>query len=137
MGKEFKTISHTDDLGIVVYGKNLKELFESAAFGMFSLIAKPVKYSKMKFMSVTVTANNTEDLLIAYLNELQHYYSVRKILLRSSKIMFLSENKVSAKITGEEISKHVILNDIKSARYHDLKIVKTRAGYKTEIIFEV
>ncbi|HAM38006.1 MAG: hypothetical protein A2474_02030 [Elusimicrobia bacterium RIFOXYC2_FULL_34_12] len=137
MGKEFKTISHTDDLGIVVYGKNLKELFESAAFGMFSLIARPIKGNKRESFSVTVTSDNTEYLLMDLLNELQHYYSIRKILLCSFRVMLLTKNKVNMKITGERISKHNIINNIISAKYHDLKIVKTRAGYKTEIIFEV
>ena len=112
MGKEFKTISHTDDLGIVVYGKNLKELFESAAFGMFSLIARPIKGNKRESFSVTVTSDNTEYLLMDLLNELQHYYSIRKILLCSFRVMLLTKNKVNMKITGERISKHNIINNI-------------------------
>lgn len=137
MGKNYKTVGCPGAPEIVVYGKNLKELFESAAFGMFTLIARPNNECKKKTAAVTVTAANTEKLLVAFLKELLHYYSVRKILLCGFKVMFLSENKVHAKLTGEEISRHEILNDIKTIGQKDLKIVKTRTGYKTGIIFNV
>ncbi|MFH0947502.1 MAG: archease [Elusimicrobiota bacterium] len=164
----------TDDeccLETVIFGKNLKELFENAAFEMYSLVAKPDTENKKKPLKITVTASNTEGLLMAFLKELLHYYSVRKILLCSVNVMLLTENKVHAKLTGEELNRrHHIVHDIKSARYAnplcesvsplrlgdevsearalarrakysaangDTKIVKTRTGYKTQIVFGV
>jgi SHS2 domain-containing protein len=35
----FKVIDHTADVGIIAYGKDLKEAFANAAYGMFSQIA--------------------------------------------------------------------------------------------------
>ncbi len=109
---------------------------------MYSLIAKPDREKKKKPLKITVTANNTEDLLMAYLKELMHYYSVRKILLCSVNVRMLTENKVHAKLTGEELGRrHIIINDIKSAKYGAapgaVKIAKTRTGYKTQIIFDM
>ena len=138
MRYKHKTIA--DDascLETVVRGKNMKELFENAAFAMFTLIAKPDKDRKRKPMKIAVTANNTEDLLMAYLRETLHYYKVRKTLLCSFRVMLLTEHKVHAKLTGEELDRHIIINDIKSAKYGDEKIVKTRNGYLTRIVFDV
>lgn len=142
MRNKRNTTSDASCLETVVFGKNLKELFENAAFEMYSLIAKPDCEKKKKPMKITVTANNTESLLMEYLKELMHYYLVRKILLCSVNVMSLTENKVHAKLTGEELGRrHNIINDIKSAKYGDtngaVKIVKTRTGYKTRIIFDV
>ena len=126
----------------VIFGKNLKELFENAAFEIYSLIAKPDSEKKKKPIKITVTANNTEDLLMAFLKELMHYYLVRKILLCSVNVRMLTENKVHAKLTGEELGRrHNIIHNIKSAKYgaanDAVKIAKTRTGYKTRIIFDV
>ncbi|MDD5686391.1 MAG: archease [Elusimicrobia bacterium] len=138
MGNKHKIINDASCLKVVVYGKNMKELFENAAFTLCSLIAKPDADSIRKPMKITATANNTEDLLMNFLKELLHYYSVRKILLCSFRVMSLTENKVHAKLTGENIGRHhSIINDIKSARYEDIKISKTRTGYKTHIVFDV
>ena len=115
MRNKNKIISPTSCLETVVCGKNMKELFKNVAFEMCSLIAKPVNESKRKSMKITVTANNTEDLLMAFLKELLHYHLVRKILLCSCNVIFITENKIYAKLTCEEIGKHhIIINDIKS-----------------------
>ncbi|MFA5780570.1 MAG: archease [Elusimicrobiota bacterium] len=142
MRNKHKATNDASCLETVIFGKNLKELFENAAFEIYSLIAKPDSEKKKKPIKITVTANNTEDLLMAYLKELMHYYSVRKILLCSVNVMSLTKNKVHAKLTGEELGRrHHIINDLKSAKYgaaNDVvKIAKTRTGYKTQIIFDV
>ncbi|MBI5574524.1 MAG: archease [Elusimicrobia bacterium] len=142
MRNKHKAINDASCLETVIFGKNLKNLFENAAFKMYSLIAKPDSEKKKKPIKITVTANNTESLLMAYLKELMHYYLVRKILLCSVNVMSLTKNKVHAKLTGEELGRrHNIINDIKSVKYGAatgaVKIVKTRTGYKTEIIFDV
>ena len=142
MKNKHKIINDDACFETLVFGKNLKDLFENAAFEMYSLIAKPDIDKKKKPFKITVTANNTEDLLMAYLKELMHYYSVRKILLCSVNVMSLTENKVHAKLTGEELGRrHRIIHNIKSVRYgavnDAVKIVKTRTGYKTQIIFDV
>ncbi len=138
MRNKHKATNDASCLETVIFGKNLKLLFENAAFEMYSLIAKPIYGSKREPMKITVTANNTEDLLIAFLKETLHYYLVRKILLCSFKVMMLTENKVHAKLTGEELGRRPnIINDIKSAKYGDIKIAETRTGYKADIIFDV
>lgn len=142
MRNKHKATNDASCLETVIFGKNLKDLFENAAFEMYSLIAKPDSEKKKKPIKITVTANNTEDLLMAFLKELMHYYLVRKILLCSVNVRMLTENKVHAKLTGEELGRrHHIINDIKSVKYGAsngaVKIVKTRTGYKTQLIFDV
>ena len=142
MKNKHKVINGAPCLETVVFGKNLKELFENAAFEIYSLIAKPDSEKKKKPIKITVTANNTENLLMAFLKEMLHYYSVRKILLCSINVRMLTENKGHAKLTGEELGRrHNISNDIKSAKYGAangaVKIIKTRTGYKTRLIFDV
>ena len=138
MGNKYKIINDRSCLGVMAYGKNIKELFEHSAFAMFSQIAAPAKGARRETYKITVTADNTEELLIAFLRQVLYYYSVRKTLLCGFDIMLLTENKVHAKLTGEEIiPRHKILKNLKSVQYGELRIVKTRAGYKTHIVFEV
>jgi SHS2 domain-containing protein len=138
MGNKYKIVNGTSCLQLIAYGKNIKELFENAAFAMFTLIGKPAKDARRKPIKLTVTANNTEALLAVFLRETLYYYSVRKTLLCGFDIMSLTEHKLHAKLTGEElISRHKIIHDIKSATCDVPAIIKTRAGYKTHITFEV
>ena len=48
--KEFEILEHTADIGIMVYGKNKREIFINAARGMFEIIAGGSKTLKKTFM---------------------------------------------------------------------------------------
>ncbi|MDD5688118.1 MAG: archease [Elusimicrobia bacterium] len=133
----FKIINHTADVGIIVTGKTIKKLFENAAFGMFSLITPLKKVQKKISISVSIKSNNYEELLVAFLNELQYYYAVKKLLFKDFKISKITKTHLNANVSGEKISKHEILHDIKAATYHNLKIDKTLIGFQTQIIFDV
>ncbi|MEW6556822.1 MAG: archease [Elusimicrobiota bacterium] len=135
---KFETINHTADVGIVAYGKTLHELFENAASGMFSMIIPPDKVKEKLLISISIDAHDLEELLITYLNELLYYYSTKKVLFKRFEILELSETHLDARVSGEKIADHEILNDIKAATYHNLKIEKLADGtYKTPIIFDV
>jgi SHS2 domain-containing protein len=135
--KKVEIINHTADVGIIAYGETLEKLFENAAYGMFSLITSVEKIKEKTSVSISVNANNSEELLITFLNELQYYYSVKKKVFDKFEILKLSETQLKVKAFGEKISKHDILHDIKAATYHNLKIKKISNGYKVQIIFDV
>jgi len=141
--KQFETIEHTADLGIIVYGDTLPELFRNAAFGMFSLITSLDNVKEKFRISISIDAHDHEELLVTFLNELQYYYSTKKVIFKRFEIFNLGETHLDANISGEEIADRTgassgILHDIKAATYHQLKIEKTPgSGYKTRIIFDV
>ncbi|MBI5573362.1 MAG: archease [Elusimicrobia bacterium] len=135
--KKFETINHTSDVGIIAYGKTPGKIFENAAFGMFSLITDIEKVSEKILISVSIDAHDNEELLITFLNELLYYYSTKKVLFKRFDILKINETHLDANISGEQISTHVISNDIKAATYHNMKIEKITDGYKTQIIFDV
>ena len=137
----FEQISHTADLGLHVYGSTLPELFENAALGMFSLISDAAGIQEKLLISVSIDAYDTEELLITFLNELLYYYSTKRVLLKRFEITGLTATHLDASVSGEELTErsgYEVLHDVKSATYHDLKIVRTAAGaYETRVIFDV
>ena len=141
--KPFEVIEHTADLGIIAYGKTVPELFENAALGMFSLIAGLDGVKEKYRISISIEAHDTDELLVTFLNELQFYYAIKKVIFKRFEIFKFSETRLDANISGGEIAsmpsgKPGILHDIKAATYHQLKIEKTPdGGYKTKVIFDV
>ncbi|OGS46139.1 MAG: hypothetical protein A2539_03285 [Elusimicrobia bacterium RIFOXYD2_FULL_34_15] len=137
MKKRYKVISHTADVGIIAYGKTLSELFENAAYGMFSLITDIERVKEKGTIAISLQDNNLEELLIAFLNELQYYFSMKQLLFRKFEILSLTDTKLKASVTGEKISDHQVLHEIKAATYHNLKIKKIKNNYQVQIIFDV
>jgi SHS2 domain-containing protein len=63
MNKRFEVIDHTADKGIRAYGHDLKELFENAAYGMFSLMADFDRFTPTLTCEIDVDAPDLESLL--------------------------------------------------------------------------
>ncbi|MCX5750537.1 MAG: archease [Candidatus Saganbacteria bacterium] len=137
--KTYEIIPHPSDVGIIAYGKTLKKTFENAASGMLSLIVdlKGVR-SKTSF-DITVEAQNQEELLVNWLNELLFLEDSQHLLFKSFKIFSLSKTELKAEVKGEKIDpkKHQILRSVKAATYNQLGIKETEKGWQVRVVFDV
>ena len=71
--KGFREIEHTADIGIEVWGNNLETLFLNAAQGMYSIVFGELKNTAKDCFSFSVNEENPEDLLVAFLSELNYF----------------------------------------------------------------
>ncbi len=131
----FKSLEHPSDVGIIAYGKNKAEIFENAAYGMFSIMADLNRVETKTSFNIRIEGDDPESLLINWLNELIFYEDSKKIMLKEFKINKLTDTQLEAKVSGEKIDtdKHFIYRPIKAATYNQLQISKDRA----RIVFDV
>ena len=141
--KKLKWINHPADLGFVAYGENIKELFKNAAWGMLNIITDLKKVSIKTTTKINLKANNPEELLIIWLNELLYYYNVKKIIFNDFELKKINKTHLCAHARGEKINlfKHKINTEIKAATYHQLKITHFPNHkiyhWQAQIIFDV
>jgi SHS2 domain-containing protein len=137
--KRYEQFPHTADIGVRVYGKDLKELFANAAFAMFDIIAdlEGMKVSAAK--DIELKAANYEELLVAWLDELLYNFYTKWVIFSDFRIEELDEHHIKAKALGRSVgeNKNRLKAEIKAATYHDLNIKKTADGYEVEIIFDI
>lgn len=138
MDKKFEILDHTADTGIIAYGDDLKEAFENAALGMFSLITDLSGIENVQSRKIDIDSSDYEDLLVSWLNELIYLFDVKNIIFSKFDIIHLDENALSAIVHGQKVdlSKHEIRIGIKAATYHMLKIGKNRM-YRVQVIFDI
>ena len=123
------------DVGIIAFGKDKIELFENAAFGMFSLMADLSRVENLTSFEIKVEGDDPESLLVNWLNELIFFEDTKKILMRDFRIKELTDTRLKATVFGEPIepNKHFLYRPIKAATYNQLQILNDRAT----IIFDV
>ena len=138
MEKRFEVIDHTADIGIAAYGANLREAFANAAYALFSLMVDLDNVADAVCYEAEVTAENREDLLVAWLNELIYLFEVEYVLLKRFEIDELSETRLRARCFGERIDseRHKIKIAVKAATYHMLK-VEERDGCRVQVLFYI
>lgn len=137
--KRYEQFSHTADIGVRVFGSDLKELFENAAFAMFDIIADLEGLEGSVEQDIELVAPNSEELLVAWLDELLYNFYTKQIILVRFQIKELSNTRLSAKVFGRPVgvNRNRLKTEIKAATYSDLAIKKTPDGYRVEIIFDV
>lgn len=131
--KKFEVIDHTADMGIKAYGKDLAELFTSAACGMASLITDLEKVSPKDSEDISLKAENREELLVSWLNEILYLFASKNMLFSKFEVSEIDEKHLRAKIFGEEFdtTRHQIETEFKAATYHQLRISKLRGDNST------
>lgn len=139
MVKKFEIFEHTADIGIIAYGVDLKEVFASAAYGMFSLITDLNKVNKDIEVNIRVISSDLSELLVTWLSELLYYHAVEDIFFADFKIKTLTERNIQAVAYGEEYDadRHEIMREIKMVTYHQLEIERENKRWKAQIIFDV
>lgn len=163
--KKFKIIQHTADVGLEVYGKNYKEIFLNAAFGLLKIIC-PVRKKAPPFMrgnkyfrrvktqpeisngvyqnksitqkhrmKIIIEGLDYENLLVKWLNEIIYQIYVNKKIFSKFQIKQLNQKKLFAVAFYDFV--HTITKEVKSATYHNLNIKKNNGLLKTKIIFDI
>lgn len=136
---KFEIFDHTADVGIIAYGKDLKEAFANAAYGMFSQIADLKNVKEEVERDVAIQSSDREALLVDWLNELLYMFDVDHIILSRFDIIELNQNSLKAKVYGEKIdtSRHQLKTSVKAATYHMLKVEVKKNGAKAQFILDI
>ncbi len=130
------------DIAFEIYGKDLNELFENAAFAIFEETSDLSKVEEKEKKEIKLEANNTQDLLYDFLSEILFIKDKDSFLFKNSKVNIEEKNNkflLEAELKGENINreKHELRNDIKAITLHMFKVEKTKEGYKALVIVDV
>ncbi len=132
----YEEIEHTADTGIRAYGKTASALFESAAEGLFSLIANPAKVEPKGEVEIRLRTEDLPRLLVAWLSELLFLHETQHLLFSKFEV-HVRGTTLRALAWGETIDKrrHELKLAVKAVTYHRLSVDVTKGV--AEVIFDV
>ncbi len=136
---KFEILDHTADARLIAYGDSRKGVFINAAIGMFSLIIDPVEVAGIDRYEIAVDADDYEELLITWLNELLYLFDAENLVFSRFEITRLNHDSLAAVAFGDviDLSRHEIQTAVKAATYHQLHFVKGDNGFSAQIIFDI
>ncbi len=137
---EYEIFDHTADVGIVVRGKTLEEMFEKAAYAMFDIILNANKIQPAGKYKVSLSSPTLEDLLVDWLSELLYVFSTELFVMGKFEVKILKHKNgysLNATCWGEPYKrrKHGIKTEIKAVTYHELEI-NPEKGY-AKVLFDI
>ncbi len=135
-----REIDHTGDIGIEVSAADLAQLFERAAWGMFSVLTNLRSVRPRAARAVTVEGTDREDLMVQWLSELNFLHVTQHVLFSKFSVDDLEDLRLSAMAWGEPIDpeRHTVHTEIKAITYHQLAIREADDGeWHVQIIFDM
>jgi len=128
------------DVGLIVTGQNLIELFTDAALGMTSIMVDIDGLKGERERPIDMTGETLEDLLYRWLSEIIYIKDAERFLLRSCRIE-LDEGKsvLKGKLFGDTIdpARQVLKIDVKAVTFYKFKIEKVGDLWRGEVVFDL
>ncbi len=135
----YEIIDHTADLGIVVKGGTIKDLFVNAANAMTDLMAKVDIRDKGAKRKVSVEGEDLPDLMVRWLSEILYLFDGEQVVVSAIEIGSISPIRLRSTLTVVPLKKgrHEMLREIKAVTYHQIAVEETPDGWEARIIFDI
>lgn len=127
----------TSDVMFEAYGRDLKEVFENAAYALFSVICKRGKVGKGIEKEIVVESEDARELMIDWLQELIARVDVEELFFSRFDIQEISETRLKAKVYGEEARPEAGETVVKAVTYYGFKFEKTDSGYVVRVSLDI
>ncbi|MDD5653550.1 MAG: archease [Candidatus Omnitrophica bacterium] len=138
MKKNYEVFEHTADIGLKVQGRSLKDLFRHAGSAIFALSCEKLHKAELKkSLILKEKADNLDELLVNWLNELLSLSAAKGLIFEKISIRKINEQQIEAEVLGTDISNYKVNTEIKAATYHQLKITRNKTGWQAQIILDV
>jgi SHS2 domain-containing protein len=142
------------DVAFEASGKDLTELFQSAALATFEVMVDTSQVRPKKTWSIKSKATDTETLLFDFLSQLVALKDQEAIILGQFEIQIKNspfrrnlvnhinhqlEYHLTAQVSGEPIKqgKHDLRTDVKAVTLHLFKITKNQKGFTATVVLDV
>ncbi len=137
--RAFETFEHTADIGLVARGRTLAELFANAADGLADLTVDRDGLRETTQVRVSVSAEDREGLVVAWLNELLYLLDTQRFVPRRTQITELDRTSFTALLSGDTIDpgRHTVRRMIKAATYHGLSLRQGDGVWEARLILDL
>jgi SHS2 domain-containing protein len=136
MKRGYREVPHVADVALEVWGRDLPELFEHAAEGLFSLAVTVEPGASISAeRQIDLSAMDLETLLVGWLNELLLLYDEHGEGFVDFDVALPAPGELSAKVHATK--DYAGLKAIKAATFHSLAIRQEPGGYRAVVVFDV
>lgn len=134
----FRILEHTADIGFEAYGETEEETLANASMALVSIITDPDSIKIVDSKTVEVKADDNEQLLVRYLNEVLYIIDGESFLPAKATVQREKDFSLRAVLHGEtRTALHDVRTDVKAITYHQLKFEKTDSGYVIRVFVDI
>ena len=137
--KKYELINHTADLGVEIYGRDLKELFQNAGEALFEILCDPSEVGDSVQRRLVVVGDDLEQLMVVWLGELLFLHETEGLLFKRFEVEEVGDTRLKATVHGERFKEghHTIKAEVKAVTYHQIQVRHKGSGWISRVIFDL
>lgn len=133
----FRLLEHTADMGIEARASSCEELFVQAAKGMLAVLAgKAESTASLRKMNLEVRADDVEELLVVWLNELLYLIQSKGVWPQDIALSGMQSGRLEARLTVAPLAGDP-QREIKAVTYHQLSISCRRGLWRGRVYLDL
>ncbi|RLB43184.1 MAG: archease [Deltaproteobacteria bacterium] len=137
---DFQLLDHTADLGMIVRGKDIEDLFISGAKALTQTMVRSENQRPTRETRISVDGHDLTDLFIRWLGEILYLFEGEGLIFCDTR-----ELKISSSTSLQAIvlcvpfdpDKHEIVYEIKAVTYHQASVNRAQGGWEAKVIFDL
>jgi SHS2 domain-containing protein len=137
--KPYVILNHTADLGLLVTGRTIEDVFANAAAALTDLMIGTNAVKQITRRGLDVDGIDRDDLWVNFLREILSLLTSKTYAVKSCQILRMEANQLTAELRGEpyDVVRHVVKTEIKAITYHQAVVRRTRDGWEGKVICDV
>jgi SHS2 domain-containing protein len=138
MAKRYRLIDDlTSDIMFEAEGKDLAQVFESAAEAMFTIICDIKSVEAKKSIEISLGGDNKKDLMINWLQHLIGLVDTEEMFFSRFKVKKIDGKHMEAEIKGDSVRPELGGTVVKAVTYYKYDFRKTRKGYRVRVSLDI
>jgi SHS2 domain-containing protein len=136
---DYTLIDHTADLGIMIRGTDLENLFEGAGRALTQLMVEGVVLGKTTSRKISLSGEDLADLMVRWLGEILYLFEGENLVATRIHITSISPSRLEATLETVPFDPeiHEILNEIKAVTYHQIEVADKGDQWEARVIFDI
>ncbi len=137
--RNYTIFNHTADMGIMVTGVDLKDLFEKAGRSITEIMVRTTGVNETEPLHISLNGEDLSDLMVRWLGEILYLFDAEQKIVLGISITEVSQNHLTAtlNVAPFQPDHHEIINDIKAVTYHQIEVKQTGEGWTARVIFDL
>ena len=138
MGLRYRSVEHTADRAVVVYGADERALLRNAAWAAIDQVCLARRVRPRVARPVEVVSGDPAVRLVGVINAVLFYLDAERLVLPHLVLRVVNAERVLGTARGEPLEdRHGYKGALKAATYHDLHIERTRHGLRARVVLDV
>jgi SHS2 domain-containing protein len=133
----FRILEHTADMGIEAQAPDCSELFKQAARGLLAVLGGSETCSgEARNISFDVTADDIEELLVVWLNELLYLVQTKGLWPLAIDLVDMQPGALRTRLKVVPLAGD-LLREVKAVTYHHLQVSCRNGFWRARVYLDV